>query len=80
MRSHVFAAFLMLAVIAPAWPVSASASPEGDDAFLGRWDITATGSKSRAAEVLLAGVEARRGSAQRALQCLAEARFSICRR
>jgi len=36
----------MLAVIAPAWRVSASASPEGDDAFRGRWDITATGTKS----------------------------------
>jgi len=46
MRSHIFAALLMLAVIAPAWRVSASASPEGDDAFLGRWDITATGTKS----------------------------------
>jgi hypothetical protein len=36
----------MLAVIAPAWPVSASASPAGEDLFLGRWDITATGSQS----------------------------------
>jgi hypothetical protein len=27
-------------------PASASAKPAGDDAFLGRWDITATGTKS----------------------------------
>jgi hypothetical protein len=46
MRSRVFVALLMLVVIAPAWPVSAAASPGGDDAFLGRWDITATGTKS----------------------------------
>jgi len=46
MRSRVFTALLMLAVIAPAWLVSAAASPGGDDAFLGRWDITATGTKS----------------------------------
>jgi len=45
MRSRAFAALLMLAVIAPACPVSASASPAGEDAFLGRWDITATGSQ-----------------------------------
>ncbi len=45
MLSRAFAALLMLAVIAPAWPVSASASPEGEDAFLGRWDITATGTQ-----------------------------------
>jgi hypothetical protein len=36
----------MLAFIAPAWVLSASASPGSDDAFLGRWDITATGTKS----------------------------------
>jgi hypothetical protein len=36
----------MLAFIAPGWPVSASASPAGEDAYLGRWDITATGSQS----------------------------------
>ena len=46
MYSRAFVALLMLAVIAPAWPVSASASPGSDDAFLGRWDITATGAKS----------------------------------
>jgi hypothetical protein len=46
MYSRAFAALLMLAIIAPVWPVSASASPAGDDAFLGRWDITATGTKS----------------------------------
>jgi hypothetical protein len=46
MRSRAFAALLMLAGIAPAWPVSASASPAGEDAFLGRWDITATGPQS----------------------------------
>ena len=46
MRSRLFAALLLLAFIAPAWPVSASASPAGEDAYLGRWDITATGSQS----------------------------------
>ena len=46
MRSRVFGALLMLAFIAPGWPVSASASPAGEDAYLGRWDITATGSQS----------------------------------
>jgi hypothetical protein len=46
MRLRLFAALLMLAFIAPAWPVSASASPAGEDAYLGRWDITATGSQS----------------------------------
>ena len=46
MHSRRFAALLMLAFMAPARPASASASPAGDDAFLGRWDITATGTKS----------------------------------
>jgi hypothetical protein len=36
----------MLAVIVPGWAVIASTSPKGEDAFLGRWDITATGSPS----------------------------------
>jgi len=36
----------MLAVILPGVCVSASASPAGNDTFLGRWDISATGSKS----------------------------------
>ncbi len=46
MRSRTFTAILMLAFIAPGWAAIAFASPEGDDAFLGRWDITATGSPS----------------------------------
>jgi len=46
MHSRAFVALLMLAFIAPAWVLSASASPGSDDAFLGRWDITATGTKS----------------------------------
>ena len=46
MRSRIFTAMLMLAFIAPAWTVSLSAIPASDDAFLGRWDITATGAKS----------------------------------
>jgi len=46
MLSRAFAALLIFAVVAPAWPVSAFASPAGEDAFLGRWDITATGSQS----------------------------------
>ena len=46
MRSHAFAAFLMLVVVVLLWAVIASASPAGEDAFLGRWDITATGSPS----------------------------------
>ena len=45
MRSGTYAALLMLAVIVPGWPVSAAASPAGEDSFLGRWDITATGSQ-----------------------------------
>jgi hypothetical protein len=45
MRSRLFVALLMIAAIASAWPVCASGSPGSDDAFLGRWDITATGSK-----------------------------------
>ena len=46
MRSLAFAALLILAVITTMLTVIAFASPEGDDAFLGRWDITATGSQS----------------------------------
>ena len=46
MSSRAFAALLMLATIVPLCPVRASASPAGEDAFLGRWDITATGTKS----------------------------------
>ncbi|MGO8793116.1 MAG: DUF1080 domain-containing protein [Terriglobia bacterium] len=46
MRSRIFAAFLLLAVITPPLAVSAFALPAGDDAYLGRWDITATGAKS----------------------------------
>ena len=46
MHSRAFVALLMLAFIAPAWVLSASASPGSDDAFLGRWDITAMGTKS----------------------------------
>jgi hypothetical protein len=33
-------------VITAGWAIIASASPAGEDAFLGRWDITATGSQS----------------------------------
>lgn len=46
MRFRIFTVLLMLAFIAPAWPASALASPGSDDAFLGKWDITATGSPS----------------------------------
>jgi len=46
MRSRAFAALFMLAIIALGWVVIASASPADEDAFLGRWDITATGSPS----------------------------------
>ncbi|HMD87162.1 MAG TPA: DUF1080 domain-containing protein [Terriglobia bacterium] len=46
MRTRTFAVLLMLAIIAPVWAAIALASPEGDEAFLGRWDITATGTKS----------------------------------
>ena len=46
MRSRTFAVILMLAFIASLWAAIAFASPEGDDAFLGRWDITATGLQS----------------------------------
>lgn len=46
MCSRAFAALLMLTVIAPGRPISASVSPTNDDAFLGRWNITATRSQS----------------------------------
>ena len=46
MRSRVFAALLLLAVVVPVLTVIGFASPEGDDAFLGRWDITAKGARS----------------------------------
>ena len=46
MRSYLLAALMTLAVAAPAWQSSAAATPAGDDAFLGKWDITATGAKS----------------------------------
>lgn len=39
-------ALLTLAVIVLACRIGASASPAGDDVFLGRWDITATGAPS----------------------------------
>jgi len=45
MRSS-FLALLMLSVIAPWTAVRATANSGGDDAFLGKWDITATGTKS----------------------------------
>jgi hypothetical protein len=43
MRSYAFAALITLAVVAPAW---GARGPGGDDAFLGRWDITARGTNS----------------------------------
>jgi hypothetical protein len=46
MRSRVLAALLAWVVIVLGWSVSAFAHPGDDDAFLGRWDITATGTKS----------------------------------
>ena len=46
MRLRLFAAMLMLAFIMPAWSIGAFATSASDDAFLGRWDITATGAKS----------------------------------
>ena len=46
MRSHVFEFALMLGIIVPGSLVVASAGPTSDDAYLGRWDITATGSPS----------------------------------
>jgi hypothetical protein len=46
MRSKAFATLVMFALLMPAWPASASAIPAGDDAFLGKWDITATGAPS----------------------------------
>ncbi len=39
-------AVLTILTVTLAWAVSTFASPAGDDAFLGRWDITATGSQS----------------------------------
>ena len=46
MRSRTFVSFIMVAFMVAAWSVNASASPAGEEAFLGRWDITATGAKS----------------------------------
>jgi hypothetical protein len=46
MRSRAFTAILRLAFIAAILPVSAFGGSKGDDVFLGRWDITATGSQS----------------------------------
>jgi hypothetical protein len=46
MRLYTFAALLMGWVTAMAWPASTLASPGVDDAFLGRWDITAKGSRA----------------------------------
>ena len=46
MPSRAFAMFLPLAFVVLACPMSGSGSPANDDAFLGRWDITATGTKS----------------------------------
>jgi hypothetical protein len=46
MRSYTFAALLMWWVAAMGWPASTVASPGVDDAFLGRWDITAKGSRA----------------------------------
>jgi len=41
-----FAKLSLLAVMVAAPPVAAPASPANDDVFLGRWDITATGTPS----------------------------------
>lgn len=46
MRLKTFAALFIAAVIAPTWTVRTAASPAGDEAFLGRWDITALGQAS----------------------------------
>ncbi|MGA3167575.1 MAG: DUF1080 domain-containing protein [Terriglobia bacterium] len=46
MRSYTFAALLMWWVAAVGWPASTPASPGVGDAFLGRWDITATSSRA----------------------------------
>jgi hypothetical protein len=47
MSSKSFAAFLMLGIMTLGLAVIASAEPAGnEDAYLGRWDITATGSPS----------------------------------
>lgn len=45
MRSVSYTALLILSMIATAWPLLA-ASGADDNAYLGRWDITATGSPS----------------------------------
>ena len=68
MRSRTFIVVLMLAFIAPVWAVMGFASPEGDDAFLGRWDITATGSQSARQRFCWLEFDAGRWSAQRPLQ------------
>jgi hypothetical protein len=47
MRSYTFAGLLMWWVAAMVWPASTLASPGVDDAFLGRWDITAKSSRAK---------------------------------
>ena len=46
MRFCAFVTALTLGIIIPGSLVVKSATPAGDDAYLGRWDITATGSSS----------------------------------
>ena len=46
MRIRAFLIFLLSAFVVLACLVSGSASPGGDDALLGRWDITAAGAQS----------------------------------
>ncbi len=46
MRSCAFVTLLMLGMIVSGSVVVGSARPASDDAYLGRWDITATGSPS----------------------------------
>ena len=46
MRSRAFAALLVLGIIAAGWLLVATPKPPAEDPYLGRWDITATGSPS----------------------------------
>jgi len=46
MRSHAFAALLVLGITTAGWPLAATPKPPAESPYLGRWDITATGSPS----------------------------------
>jgi len=46
MRAYLLAALMVLAAVAPGWRAGAATNLINDQGFLGKWDITATGTKS----------------------------------